>query len=86
MISRERATEIASEVIRENALGTGIRQTLLLSELRSRAPSVYGVDLSNCWIVYVERANGYMIASSTIVAIDRDTGRVNYHGSANDEG
>lgn len=86
MISRERATEIAREVIRDNALGAGVRQTLLLSEMRFRAPSVYGVDLSKCWIAYAETANNAMISSSTIVAIDRDAGAVVYKGSAYDEG
>ena len=51
------------------------------------APNIYGVDLSDCWIVYLERmGDRLMLRSSEIVAVSKRTGEIVYAGSAHDEG
>jgi hypothetical protein len=53
-------------------------------------PSIYGVDLSDCWVFFINRPNENpnfrVIRSSEIVAISRETGRVVYAGTTYDEG
>ena len=85
MISRTEAIEIASMVVRTHGLGFGVREALLSDEI-SRLPCLYGVDVGNCWIVYVDDPQPLALRSSIIVAVDRDTGSVVYRGSAYDEG
>jgi hypothetical protein len=51
-----------------------------------RAPFVYNHSLENDWIVLLRRRVGVRIESSMAVCIDRDTGKVTYYGSLNDEG
>jgi hypothetical protein len=85
MITHEVVLRIAEEEIRVRGLGTGVRHVYLWNDIPFRKPSVYGPDLSNCWIAYVERPlRG--LESSVIVAIDRDSGAVVCAGGANDEG
>jgi hypothetical protein len=85
MISRAEATEIGKLAARSKGLGLEVREALLPDELE-RPLSLYNVDIGNGWIVYVEDLEPYFLRSSTVLAIDRDSGRVLYHGSANDEG
>lgn len=85
MIQRKEAQSIAEAEAKRKGLGTGIRHVDLWDELTGRRPTLYNIDLSHCWIAYIERPiTG--LQSSTIVAVDRDFGVVMYAGSANDEG
>ena len=84
-ISRHEAFLIADSTRVEQDLGISIRHVLLLEELKSRIPCMYNIDLNNCWIAYVEK-NFQGLCSSTVIVIDRYTGKVRGYGSANDEG
>lgn len=86
MISREQAAEIAKSDVLAHGLGIGVRAVLLPEELTGRGPVLYGVDLGDCWIAYIEQSGGPAQRSSTIVVIGRENGQVVYRGSANDEG
>ena len=86
MISREDAAQIALETARANGLGDSLTQVLKLSQVKGRAPLVYGHDFSASWIAYVDTPDSLCLQSSTIVAIDQETGEVVYFGSAGDEG
>jgi hypothetical protein len=86
MISRSDAATIALGEARAQGLGFAITNVLSVAELRTAPPNVYAADLSNCWIAYVELPGPLRLCSSTIVAVDRATGRVIYSGSAGDEG
>jgi hypothetical protein len=87
MISREEAAKLAVNELRARGLGTEVRVVLELRELSWRAPLLYLVppDLADCWIAYAAKPRP-VIAASTIVVIDKTSGRVVYSGSANDEG
>ena len=85
MISRAEATEIGKRAATTKGLGFEVREALLPDELE-RSLRLYNVDTRNCWIVYVEDLQPFILRSSTVIAIDRDSGCVVYHGSANDEG
>ena len=87
MASRERAIEVATDVAK--TMGKTLRQVVDLEELQAqgvRLPSLYGVDLSDCWIAYLETRTPWALRSSDIVVIEKATGAVRYKGSANDEG
>ena len=85
MISREIAAQVALEEERERGIGTEITQVLALSEICGAAPCIYGTDISNSWIAYVKMQR-LCLQASTIIAVDRTTGKVIYWGSAGDEG
>jgi hypothetical protein len=53
-----------------------------------REPCVYnGPHFGRCWIAYLrDDMSGMMLRSSTIIAVDRETGAVLYFGDAGDEG
>ena len=86
MIERDEAKAIAAREIAAHGSGSGVRHVLLLHELSFRAPKLYGgPDLASCWIAYAERTIP-RIEPSIIVLIDKSSGAVLYHGSANDEG
>lgn len=72
--------------MREHQLGVDIYRVLSLDEMTGRAPCLYGVSLSDCWIAYVETSGPPALRASTIIVIDRASGRIIYRGSANDEG
>jgi broad specificity phosphatase PhoE len=85
-VSRESAHTIGVRAIAERRLGKGVRAVCAFEEV-TRAPALYGLDLSRCWIVYadaVEPPGG--LRSSTVVLVDRGSGEVLYAGAANDEG
>ena len=86
MISRERAAQIAKSEAIERSLGTDVSEILTVSELKSRPPMLYGVELVGCWIAYIASDRPLGLRSSTIVVISQATGKTLYAGSANDEG
>jgi hypothetical protein len=51
-----------------------------------RLPSPYGATMAGAWVVYVYDGPSMCIRASTIIVIDKATGRVRYAGSAHDEG
>jgi len=57
-------------------------------EISGRKPNAgySAVDLLQCWIVYASYKEWSVLRSSTIAAIDRQTGRIVYQGMAGDEG
>ncbi len=99
MVSREQAIELATEVaetmgrivdaVRDLADFDRARREVgtlrNYSDSVGRLPLVYGVDFSNCWIVYLTPLR-MGLGPSDIVVIDKMTGAVRYTGSANDEG
>ena len=89
MITREQAIEIADEVRREHMLGRSVTRVNTWEELGTGTPTLYftgNMTQNSLWIAYIEPLQLFGLQSSTIVAIDRETGEVMYHGSANDEG
>ena len=86
MLSRDQAAEIARADAQEHQLGFDVYKVLSLDEIEGSVPSLYGVSLNGCWIAYIEPIGPQALHSSTIIVIDRASGRVVYRGSANDEG
>ena len=92
MITREQAHWTASGFLRQNwpELICEITNVLTLDEITFREPCLYGVsdeDLGQSWIAYCHKPEMLpMLCSSTIIVISKDTGKVIYSGSANDEG
>lgn len=85
-VSREAAAEIAVRYARDRHLGWEVAKVLSEDEISSRKPFLFDVPLTNSWIAYLKADHPMMIQSSTIVVIDRASGRVVYGGSAFDEG
>ncbi len=86
-VSRDQALELAREVA--DVLGRDISDVVDLAELTftgSRAPCVYNVDLSGCWIAYLATRDLHALHASDVVLIEKATGAVRYIGSAYDEG
>ena len=85
-VSRDTARDIAENHVLANGLGRGISKVLLLEEITWRKPSVYGVELKNCWVAYVEEFHFAGLKSSVVVLVDRESGTVIFGGDAGDEG
>ncbi len=88
MITKEKARDIAAEFLRLHpGFGSVVEQALRWEEISSQRPNPYGIsnqDLMQCWICYVVHPGELlMLQSSTIVAVSRTTGEVQY---ASDEG
>jgi hypothetical protein len=95
MVSQQQAREIAAAYLTRKDVPAdwkGIGKVVTLCELERchmATPSLWflaAVDLSNCWIAYVERAGPPVIRSSDVILVDQATGEVPYAGSASDEG
>ncbi|MBB3048970.1 hypothetical protein FHR99_003244 [Litorivivens lipolytica] len=86
MISREQAFDLATQHANELRPGTFVTKVLHPDEITGRNPVLYGIALENCWIAYLKPRDPYFIRDSEIIVIDRNLGRVLYHGGANDEG
>lgn len=92
MISREQAAQIAADALRlRSVAGTfDIGKVVTLKEITWRRPSAgyaVGPDIfSNGWIVYLHPKEMRGLTASTIAVVSRETGHVQYFGSANDEG
>ncbi len=86
MISREQAAEIAKADAAANGSGTEVSNVFRVSEIDSRAPALYGIDLEHCWVAYMVDPRPPALRSSTIIAVDVESGVVVYRGGANDEG
>jgi hypothetical protein len=78
MISREEARDIAEAETIAKGLGGRVADIFALGEIPSARPNVYGVNLENCWVAYIEQNRSLGLYSNTIVAVDRKTGRVTY--------
>lgn len=85
-ISRDQAREIARSDAIAHGLGTHVEAVLLPDEITSRSPSLYGISTENSWVAYIRPPGPPSICSSTIVVMDRNSGKVRYRGSASDEG
>ena len=89
--TREQAQDIARRYLREE-LWTGytVRDVLAWDEIDSAKPCIYypkPFDIENCWIVYLDGPyTGWMLKSSDIIIVSKESGEVFYAGSANDEG
>lgn len=89
-VSREQALE----VVRDHLEATGrarssVTKVHSIGEIDWRPPMIYGQDLEDCWIAYIERPQpegGWMIGPSHVVLVSKDSGEVVYDGSAHDEG
>lgn len=80
MISKEEALKIAEEK-------TG--QKLDIADMEDGVPynRVYALNFNNVWGIKCEMTPGaFMLESSRLVLIDKETGKVVYDGSAGDEG
>lgn len=84
MISRDKAAQIATSFAIDHGLGTRVYDVRLMTEIE-HSPAPYSCSLENCWIAYVEHIGPPMLCSSTIIAIDKESGQVIYSGAANDE-
>ena len=91
MITREKARDIATAFLRLHPhYGGSVEQVLGWEEISSQRPRPYGISTQNlmqCWICYIAHPGEWpRLRSSTIVAVSRSTGEVQYSGSADDEG
>ena len=89
MITKEKATDIAIEHIRKNIHNLiSVDKVCDVFELRGGAPIIYSTPVNDrCWFVYLNNHfAGYGLKSSDIIIVSKDTGKVLYFGSANDEG
>jgi hypothetical protein len=85
-VTREQAHRIATVDAQVHFLGNDIEEVVQVHELSNRRlPMLYGVNLMNCWIAYVDDESPAQ-RSSKIVLVDQITGEVVYRGFANDEG
>ena len=65
--------------------GFGIRRVSSGDEAAGLMPYGLSVPLEKCWIAYIEEPM-LALRSSSIILITKDSGRVVFSGSANDEG
>jgi hypothetical protein len=89
IITRERAEQIALEHARGTELGTGIGEVKRLDETPWRPAYLFIASerLAQCWMGYVTtERQGFRLESSTVVVIHAQSGRMEYSGSAGDEG
>ena len=87
MITRQDALRIGGAEILARGLGAGAREALLVDEINSSVPRIYGTpDLEAYWIVYADHGAVGVIRSGHVVLVARKTGRVMHAGSASDEG
>jgi hypothetical protein len=88
MPTREEAKSIAEAALAGDASVDGVSQVLSWDEISSRKPTLLfnTVDWENCWVAYAKYRDWGVLRSSTIVAIDKVSGRVLYQGGAGDEG
>ena len=85
-VSRDNARDLAENHVLSNGLGRGISKVLLPEEITGRKPNVYGVELKNCWVAYVEEFQFAGLKSSVVVLVDLESGTVVFGGDAGDEG
>ena len=88
-VDRESARSLVEEYLRQvGRTEFSVEKLCDVSEIRTRLPSVYGVRIDDrCWIAYLRGPmTGFCVKSSDIVVLSKETGRVLYFGSANDEG
>jgi hypothetical protein len=86
MLTREQAADIAAREAERHRLGTRVGRVVRWHEIQGRRPFAYVGGLEDCWIAYIDTGDPTRLCSSTIVAVDRDSGRVVYRGTAGDEG
>ncbi len=86
-ISRAEALRIAKACLRGDEIrqGFGIQGVSSGDEAAGLMPYGLSVPLEKCWIAYVQEPV-LALRSSTIILINKDSGRVVFSGSANDEG
>ncbi len=88
--SRENAALIATQYLREKGRDFTVSEIYSWDEIPFRKPCLYYVepfDITQCWIVYLSGPDtGWMLKSSDIVIVTKDSGKVVYFGTANDEG
>lgn len=87
-VSRDEAKTIAEEALKNDPRLDGVSGVYAWDEINFRKPSPYMLagDLENCWIAYARQRDIGRLEASTIVAVDKKTGRIAYQGSASDEG
>lgn len=91
-LSREQAGHAALSYLHaEGVHVTSISQVVTIDDATFLLGSIYCTraiqDFGNSWIVFYRTEKlGTMLMSSNIVILDMDTGAVQYHGPANDEG
>lgn len=88
-MSRDQAKQLAEQFLCHTGGNKCVVDRIVdLSELTTRHPTVYGVEIDDtCWIACVRGpSSGTVIKSSDIIVLSKEDGRVLYFGSANDEG
>lgn len=91
-LSREQAGHAALNYLRaEGVPVTSISQVVTIDDATFLLGSIYRTpaipDFGNSWIIFYRTEElTTKLKSSDIVILDMDTGAVQYHGSANDEG
>lgn len=83
-VSRREARRIAQGIADMKYSGYSAGDALLFDELPLRKPSIYDVQLSGAWVVYLQSNTSFGLGPSTIVVIDCKTGALRYVGSAGD--
>jgi hypothetical protein len=89
MISKEEATKIARDYLRQQGLIGNVNDALALHEIQYSAPNIYWIrehpPADECWYM-IPNQPGRRLGSSTIIVIAMEGGEVLYFGSAGDEG
>lgn len=89
-ITRERARQIATDYLAApGEKGWPISKIVSVEELAPRTPQLYGCGtdpsyrIEECWIAYLDPATA--LRSNTILLISKESGKVVFFGSADDQ-
>ncbi len=83
----ENAARLAHLHLQNMGIAGRVKRVQHWSEIHGDKPNVHGVDVSDCYIAYVERpTSSQRLASSYIIAVSAGDERVVYAGPAFDEG
>ena len=80
MITLEQAIAIAEQKAIELKLGFEISHVISYDDIKHYKPKPYGLDITNCWIAYVDTKE-LVLDKSTYIAIDRNSGLVVTYGT-----
>jgi len=74
----------------KNILSEKIREPTIIIDWGKGVPEncniYYALDRNTCWYIIYSYNNNNTVASSKILLLDRETNKVLYDGSCNDEG
>jgi len=82
---REKARELAQEYLRKT-YPHGISAVLDAADVNLRGILLdQPHSLENCWVAFIQQ-DPWVLRSSSVVIVDKQSGEIRYHGSLHDEG